>query len=54
VLHHAVDHLAWLDDHHPEVTEPARHHDPVMWAAITTAGRSSGERRDGANPKGLP
>jgi hypothetical protein len=39
VLHHGIDHLAWLGDHHPQVVGAARAIAADLWAAIDRAGR---------------
>jgi hypothetical protein len=39
VLHHGIDHLAWLADHHPHIVGPSRAADPELWAAILEGGR---------------
>lgn len=39
VLHHGIDHLAWLADHHPHIVEPSRAIAPELWAAILAGGR---------------
>ena len=39
VLHHGIDHLAWLADHHPRLVEPAMSVAPELWTAILSAGR---------------
>jgi hypothetical protein len=39
VLHHGIDHLAWLADHHPGLVVDSRGAAPELWAAILRAGR---------------
>jgi hypothetical protein len=39
VLHHGIDHLAWLADHHPQVTSKSQQHAPDLWAQILQNGR---------------
>lgn len=39
VLHHGIDHLAWLGDHHPNLVAPARGASPELWQIILLAGR---------------
>jgi hypothetical protein len=39
VLHHGVDHIAWLSDHHPHLTDGVRRTSPDLWDAIRSAGR---------------
>ncbi|MEM9037186.1 MAG: hypothetical protein AAGD18_21525 [Actinomycetota bacterium] len=39
VLHHGIDHLAWLADHHDDLVEASRHTHPELWSRITQAGR---------------
>ncbi len=39
VLHHGIDHLAWLADHHPHLVAPSHHAAPELWAAILAGGR---------------
>lgn len=39
VLHHGIDHLAWLADHHPRLVAPSREAAPELWAAILQRGR---------------
>ena len=46
VLHHGIDHLAWLADHHPHIVEPSRAADPELWAAILEGGRHRAGRLD--------
>ena len=46
VLHHGIDHLAWLADHHPHIVGPSRAADPALWAAILEGGRHRAGRLD--------
>jgi hypothetical protein len=39
ILHHGVDHIAWLSDHHPDLTDGVRRAAPELWTAIRSAGR---------------
>lgn len=39
VLHHGIDHLAWLADHHDDLVEASRLAHPELWSRITRAGR---------------
>jgi hypothetical protein len=39
VLHHGIDHLAWLADHHPGLVDASQRVAPDLWAAILRAGR---------------
>lgn len=39
VLHHGIDHLAWLSDHHQHITDGVRDLSPLLWEAIRRAGR---------------
>lgn len=39
VLHHGIDHLAWLADHHRSLVQPAVRRAPDLWACIDGAGR---------------
>ncbi|MEM8903360.1 MAG: hypothetical protein AAGA17_12795 [Actinomycetota bacterium] len=39
VLHHGIDHLAWLADHHDELVVASRVAHPELWDRITRAGR---------------
>ncbi|MEP1125613.1 MAG: hypothetical protein ABJH68_17155 [Ilumatobacter sp.] len=39
ILHHGIDHLAWLSDHHPHLTNGVREVAPALWDAIRLAGR---------------
>ncbi len=39
ILHHGIDHLAWLSDHHPHLTNGVRDVAPDLWDAIRLAGR---------------
>lgn len=39
VLHHGIDHLAWLADHHPSLVESSRSAHPLLWDRLMRAGR---------------
>lgn len=39
VLHHGIDHLAWLADHHPLLIEQSRSAHPRLWNQLMRAGR---------------
>ncbi|MEM9746082.1 MAG: hypothetical protein AAF945_05265 [Actinomycetota bacterium] len=39
VLHHGIDHLAWLADHHPTLVECSRAAHPLLWDRLMQAGR---------------
>lgn len=39
VLHHAIDHLAWLADHHPGLIDESRRVAPALWTSVLGAGR---------------
>lgn len=39
VLHHGIDHLAWLADHHLQLVEHSRSAHPLLWDRVMHAGR---------------
>lgn len=39
VLHHGIDHLAWLAEHHPRLVECSRSSHPLLWDRLMRAGR---------------
>lgn len=45
VLHHGIDHLAWLDDHHRHLTTATSRVAAEIWDAIRLAGRHRAGQR---------
>jgi hypothetical protein len=50
VLHHGIDHLAWLDDHHRHLTTHTTRIAPEIWAAVRLAGRHRAGQRTTPTP----
>jgi hypothetical protein len=47
VLHHGIDHFAWLADHHSQLVERSRVAAPELWASILENGRHRAGRFGG-------